>query len=159
MTLSCLEMQKMPRVFVMHTETEILQKKKSVPVQAGFLNWSVSWHRIVTSSMPDIIARHPEIPWDCSRIFYKSGSVCTGQYFCAEMFPRRSFWGTCHRKNKYEAIQGLPKKAYPEFSQGRPFCCGNLWRRGSAPDPVRRPQHSCIRWKTASLITARYSSG
>ena len=38
MTLSCLEMQKMPRVFVMHTETEILQKKKSVPVQAGFLN-------------------------------------------------------------------------------------------------------------------------
>ena len=58
MTLSCLEMQKMPRVFVMHTETEILQKKKSVPVQAGFLNWSVSWHRIITSSMPDIIARH-----------------------------------------------------------------------------------------------------
>lgn len=38
MTLSCLEMQKMPRVFVKHTETEILQKKKSVPVQAGFLN-------------------------------------------------------------------------------------------------------------------------
>lgn len=38
MTLLCLEMQKMPRVFVMHTETEILQKKKSVSVQAGFLN-------------------------------------------------------------------------------------------------------------------------
>lgn len=47
MTLSCLEMQKMPRVFVMHTETEILQKKKSVPVQAGFLNCSVSWHIFV----------------------------------------------------------------------------------------------------------------
>ena len=28
----------MPKVFAKHTETEILQKKKSVPVQAGFLN-------------------------------------------------------------------------------------------------------------------------
>ena len=46
MTLSCLEMQKMPRVFVMHTETEILQKK-SVSVQAGFLNRSVSWRIFV----------------------------------------------------------------------------------------------------------------
>lgn len=97
----------------------------------------------LTFLMPDIIAQHPEILSGCIRFFYESGSACTEWYSYAEMFLRSFFWGTYRRKNKYEAIQGLPKKAYPEFSPGRLFYCVNWQKPGSVPDPVRLPLHSC----------------
>ena len=86
----------------------------------------------LTFLMPDIIAQHPEILSGCIRFFlWIWFSLYWMVFLCRNVYSQFFFWGTYRRKNKYEAIQGLPKKAYPEFSPGRLFYCVNWQKPGS----------------------------